>query len=40
MKTYIKGFEGIYSISRDGTVINELRGNIKKPTKMKIGYLL
>ena len=40
MKTYIKGFEGIYSISRDGTVINEIRGNIKKPTKVKIGYLM
>ena len=40
MKTYIKGFEGIYSISKEGTVINELRGNIKKPTKMKIGYLM
>ena len=40
MKTYIKGFEGIYSISRDGTIINEIRGNIKKPTKVKIGYLM
>lgn len=40
MKTYIKGFEGIYSIAKDGTVINEIRGNIKKPTKMKIGYLM
>ena len=40
MKTYIKGFEGIYSINRDGTVINEIRGNVKKPTKMKIGYLI
>ena len=40
MKTYIKGFEGIYSISRDGTIINEIRGNVKKPTKIKIGYLM
>ena len=40
MKTDIKNFEGIYSIDINGTVYNELKGTIKKPTKMKIGYLM
>ena len=40
MKKDIKNFEGIYSIHIDGTITNDLKGNIKKPTQLKIGYLM
>ena len=40
MKVAIKNFEGIYSIDINGTVFNELKGTIKKPTQLKIGYLM
>ena len=39
MKKDIKNFEGIYSIDINGIVYNEIKGTLKKPTKMKIGYL-
>ena len=40
MKKDIKNFEGIYSIDINGIVYNELKGTIKKPTKLTIGYLM
>ena len=40
MKVAIKNFEGIYSIDLNGTIYNDIKGTIKKPSKLKIGYLI
>lgn len=40
MKKDIINFEGLYSIHSDGTIVNEVKGNVKQPTKLKIGYLV